>query len=200
MVMRELIFHPLFCIVLINGSYLVCLCARASFGNMSWQYVNSINWIVWLGDGSIGVCVWFGAPIMHIMSGLSLAWHWHFLSEHVLARSQSGTVSSGGWLLWLHALVNVKNMMFLLACSIWVIKWTTLLCFVILSPFKYKCSHVDSRWGHVSLSLLLHSVQLGFWYERGQNMFFLWVPMYCAYLNFIVWVICVSGTCLLFQK
>ena len=30
--------------------------------------------------------------------------------------------------------------------------------------------------------------------------FFLWLPMYCAYLNFRVWVICMLGTCLLFQK
>ena len=35
MVMRGLVFHPLFCMVLINGSYLVCLCERACSGNMS---------------------------------------------------------------------------------------------------------------------------------------------------------------------
>jgi hypothetical protein len=29
MVIRGLVFHPLFCMVLINGSYLVCLCVRA---------------------------------------------------------------------------------------------------------------------------------------------------------------------------
>ena len=46
MVIRGLIFHPLFCIVLISGLYLVCLCVRACFGNLSWQYVNSTNWIV----------------------------------------------------------------------------------------------------------------------------------------------------------
>jgi hypothetical protein len=83
MVIRGLIFHPLFCIVFISGSYLVCLCVRACFGNLSWQYVNSINWIVCVGDGSIGVCIWLGAPIMHIMSGLNLALHWHFLCGHV---------------------------------------------------------------------------------------------------------------------
>ena len=36
MVIRELIFHPLFCIVLISGSYLICLCVRTCFGNMLW--------------------------------------------------------------------------------------------------------------------------------------------------------------------
>ena len=29
MVMRGLVFHPLFCMVLISGSYLVCFCVRA---------------------------------------------------------------------------------------------------------------------------------------------------------------------------
>ena len=156
----------------------------------------------------MGVGDWFWAPIMHSMSGFSLAWHWHCGCEHVHARShrslnprsQSGTVLSCGWLLRVPALVSVKNFVFLLACSVWVIRWTALLCRAILSPLRYGCSHVDRRWGHVSLSFLWHSVQLGFWYWRGQNICFLWLPMYCAYLNFRVWVICVSGTCLLFQK
>jgi len=103
-------------------------------------------------------------------------------------------------LLWLPALTTVKNLVLLLACSVWVIRWTALLCLAILSPFKYGCSQVDSRWGHVSLSFLWHSVQLGFRNWRGQNICFLWLPMYCAYLNFRVRVICVSGTYLLFQK
>ena len=29
MVIRGLVFHPSFCLVLISGSYLVCLCVRA---------------------------------------------------------------------------------------------------------------------------------------------------------------------------
>ena len=28
-----------------------------------------------VGEGAIGVCVWFGDPIMQRMFGLSLAWH-----------------------------------------------------------------------------------------------------------------------------
>ena len=63
--------------VLISGSYLVCLSMRACSGNLSWQYVNSMNWIVFLGDGDMGVCVLFGTPIMHKMSSHSLAWHRH---------------------------------------------------------------------------------------------------------------------------
>ena len=53
--------------------------------------------------------------------------------------------------------------MCLLACSVWVMRCTALLWRAILRPFRYGCSHIDSKWGHVSLSLLWHSVQLGFW-------------------------------------
>ena len=27
-------------------------------------------------EGEIGVCVWLGAPSIHRMFGLNLAWHW----------------------------------------------------------------------------------------------------------------------------
>jgi hypothetical protein len=79
MVIRGLVLHPfyLFLMVLFSGPYLACLCVMACSGNLSWQYVISMNYIVWLGDGVVGTCVWFGAPIMHRMSSLSLAWHWH---------------------------------------------------------------------------------------------------------------------------
>ena len=52
-------------------------------------------------------------------------------------------------------------------------RWTALLCLAILSPFRYGCSQVDNRCGHVSLSLALHNMQFGFWYLRGQNILFL---------------------------
>ena len=35
-VMRGLVFHPLLCKVLINGSYSMCLRTRACYGNLSW--------------------------------------------------------------------------------------------------------------------------------------------------------------------
>jgi hypothetical protein len=73
MVIRGFVFHPLLCMSLINGLYLACFCVMACYGNLSWQYMNSMNWIVYLGDGDIGGCVCFGAPITHRMSGLSLA-------------------------------------------------------------------------------------------------------------------------------
>ena len=83
MVMRGLVFHPFACMVLIGGSYLVCLCVRACSGYMSWQYVNSMSWIVSVGEGDIGVYVGFGAPIMHMISCSNFAWHWHVICEHV---------------------------------------------------------------------------------------------------------------------
>ena len=73
MVMRGSVFHPLFRMVSFSGSNLACSCMRACSGNLSWQYVNSMNCIVWLEEGCMGVWVWFGASIMHRMSSLSLA-------------------------------------------------------------------------------------------------------------------------------
>ena len=43
MVIRGFVCHPWFCMVLISGSYLLCLCVSAWSGNLSWQYVNSMN-------------------------------------------------------------------------------------------------------------------------------------------------------------
>ena len=48
MVIRGFVFQPLFRIVLISGSYFVCFCVRACSGNLSWQYVNSMNCIVFV--------------------------------------------------------------------------------------------------------------------------------------------------------
>ena len=73
MVMRGLVFHLLFCMAFISGSYLACLCRIACFGNLLWQYVTSISWIVVVGDGFSGVWDWVGAPMMQSISDLSLA-------------------------------------------------------------------------------------------------------------------------------
>ena len=43
MVMRGLVFHPLFRMVSFGESYLACLWVRACLGNLSWQYVNPMN-------------------------------------------------------------------------------------------------------------------------------------------------------------
>ena len=115
MVIRGLVFHPSFCMVLMRGgSYLVCLCVRAWLGYMLWQYVNSMSWIVSVGEGDIGVCVWFGALIMHKIYGCSLARHWHVVCGHVHVRSLYGIVYLGVLLLRLLALVSVNNRVFIL--------------------------------------------------------------------------------------
>ena len=54
MVIRGFVCHPRFCMVLINGSYLLCLCVRAWSGNRSWQYVNAM--CCDFGEGCYG---WF---------------------------------------------------------------------------------------------------------------------------------------------
>ena len=56
---------------------------RACSGNLSWQYVNSMNCIVCVWEGNKGVSVWFGTPGMQRMYGLSLAWHRQFVCGHV---------------------------------------------------------------------------------------------------------------------
>jgi hypothetical protein len=73
MVIRGFVFHPLFFMSLISGSYLEWFCVIAYSGNRSWQYVNLMIWIIFLFDGVKGVVVWLGTPIVHRMSGLSLA-------------------------------------------------------------------------------------------------------------------------------
>ena len=118
MVLRGLVFHPLFCMALIKGLYLVCLCVRAWSGYMSWQYVNSISWVVIEGDGDIDVCVWFGTPIRHSMSSLSLARQQHVVCIHVHLCIHYGVVFLSGLLLKLPALVSVRNWVFLFACRV----------------------------------------------------------------------------------
>ena len=60
MMIRELIFHPLFCIVFISGLYIVAFVCEG----LLWEFVMAIcefNKLdcVWArgGDGNIGVCV-----------------------------------------------------------------------------------------------------------------------------------------------
>ena len=71
MVMRGFVCHPLLWVLLISGSYLSCLCVRACSGNLSWQYVNSMNCTVYAGVGIIGVVNVVGAPNTHSIYGFS---------------------------------------------------------------------------------------------------------------------------------
>ena len=64
-----------------------------------------MNCIVCDCDRDRGVSVLFGAPSMHRIYGLSLAWHWQLGGVHVHFMSQYWTVYSWIMLLWFHALV-----------------------------------------------------------------------------------------------
>ena len=77
-----------------------------------------MSWIVIAGEGVIGVCVQFTAPIMHRLFGLNLAWQWQAGCEHMHLRSHSGIVCSSGLLSRLFALVTKKNLVFLFACNV----------------------------------------------------------------------------------
>ena len=64
-------------------------------------------------------------------------------------------------------------------------------------PFRCGFEHVESRCGHVSGSLLRHSVQFGFGYILGQNKCFRWLPMYWAYRSFrvcVIWASVIPGS------
>ena len=54
-VMRGSVFYPLFCMMVISGSYSVCLCVRAWSGNMLCQYASPMNWTLNVGEGDMGV-------------------------------------------------------------------------------------------------------------------------------------------------
>ena len=71
-----------------------------------------------VGEGSIGICAWLGAPLIRRMSGISLAWQLHGGCWHEHLMSQSGIVCSGIVLLIFLALVSVKYRVFLLAWSV----------------------------------------------------------------------------------
>lgn len=52
--------------------------------------------------------------------------------------------------------------------------------------------HVDSRCGHMFLSLLANRLQLGLVWVSAQKKSFFWLwPMYCVYMNFGAWIVCV---------
>ena len=70
------------------------------------------------------------------------------------------------------AWINIKNLVDLLACSVWAIRLATLLCRVIHNPVMCCFAHVQRRWGHVSLSMCVHNIKLRLVCVNGHNMFF----------------------------
>ena len=81
-----------------------------------------------VGEGSIGICAWLGAPLIRRMSGISLAWQLHGGCWHEHLMSQSGIVCSGVVWVIFPALVSVKYRVFLLVWSVWMMRCTALLC------------------------------------------------------------------------
>jgi hypothetical protein len=77
--MRGFTFHPLFCMVLISGSYLTCFCSRAWSGNLSWQYVNSMNWTMCVGEGvlvfgfDLGLLLYIGCQVL-VLLDIGMLW------------------------------------------------------------------------------------------------------------------------------
>ena len=63
--------------------------------NLSLSYVNLMNCMVRSGVGVSGGGWLYGWPMMHSMSGLSLALQWHLWVSH--ESSHGGVVFSCGW-------------------------------------------------------------------------------------------------------
>ena len=79
-----------------SGLHFAVFSLCAVFGNMLWQYVNSMK------------CMTFGGPPnMHSMSSLSLAKHVHGVVGHVQWSSDGGTVLSCGQEFWLPTFIRV---------------------------------------------------------------------------------------------
>ena len=182
-VMRGFIFHSLFYILLINGSYLACLCMRACSGNLLWQFANWMNCIVYVGACSkcsacgLGLLVYLGYLVL-IWLGIGNLFVGMYISWAIMGQLVRGSCY-WGCIHWLVCRIR---------CVCWLIMfewWGAPLCCgeQLFSLLDRGVSHIDSRWGHVSLLFLWHNVQLGFGSLRGQKMFFLWLPMYWAYIS-----------------
>lgn len=70
-------------------------------------------------------------------------------------------------------LLMCKILFCLLGWRVWVMRWMTLLWQEMRSPFMWEFLHLDRRCGHVSLSLVVHCMHLGFEWVWGQNRFLL---------------------------
>jgi hypothetical protein len=70
-------FQPFAMMLSMSGWYFAIFLSRVSAANLSLQYVNSMNCMVVPCVGVSGGARLYGWPMMHIMSGLSLALQWH---------------------------------------------------------------------------------------------------------------------------
>jgi hypothetical protein len=65
MVIRGLTFQPTSLSVWMSGLYLLDLSLMIAMGNLSWEYVNSMIWIIFNGLDSNGGWLSLRAPIKH---------------------------------------------------------------------------------------------------------------------------------------
>ena len=107
MTMSGSTLQPRFMMLFIRGLYFWILFSIVSYGNLSLQYVNSMNCIVRLSDGFDGGLLLYGWPFIHRISGLHLALHWHRCCPHELVTSHEGIVFSWGfYIYWLLPNIN----------------------------------------------------------------------------------------------
>jgi len=78
-----------------------------SSGNLSLQYVNSMNCIVRLLLGATGGRDMYGRPLTQSRSGLNLALQWHLCCPQVQGSNHEGMVFFGGSLLKVHAFTSM---------------------------------------------------------------------------------------------
>ena len=81
----------------------------ASWENLSFPYLNSINWIVRFGSMFVERGASYGRPLTQRMSGLRPALQWHLCVLHVHGRSQGRTVFSCGLSLNIPAFMRMKQ-------------------------------------------------------------------------------------------
>ena len=81
--MSGAIFQPFVMMLFMSGWYFVIFLSKVSVANLSLQYVKSMNCMVRSGVRVYGGGWLYGWPMMHNMSGLSLALQWHLWVSHV---------------------------------------------------------------------------------------------------------------------
>ena len=112
-VIRGFVFQPLFCMALIKGSYLACFCVMACFGNLSWQYVNSMNCSVCVRVVRVWGC---GLGLLVCRGCLGLAWRYIGILFACMCTLRA---IQGRFVLVYYCWDCLR----LLMCSIWCVCW-----------------------------------------------------------------------------
>ena len=106
----------------------------ASCENLSFPYLNSINWIMKFGSMVVEGRAVYGRPLMQRMYGLRRALQWHFRVRHVHGRSHDGIVFSCGLLLKISAFIPMKQRKILEVIINLQISQTASLCLFTINP------------------------------------------------------------------